>query len=364
MSGPFHGTGATLFTGFGGADLGMKAAGIDVLWGIEIDDAIAGVARANGLHVTTQDVTEADPADFDRVDFLHASPVCKSFSVAKAGREELEIDRKAAEATARFVRALLPSVVTLENVWGYRQSESWAIIYRELMRLGYGVGFAKLNAADYGVPQTRERMIVWAVLNGVAPTAPTPTHAENPPAPGFFGDTLPRWIGWHAAIEDLLPSLPDSQLAPWQLKRLPDDLRTLLVGAGGFDGNVVQSGADSPAFTVTANHNQDTVRGVLVDGDNAGKEGPIHRKDATPSPSVSQSTKPETGRASCGAQPRGCHGQVARRTLRASCRPRDGAGIPDPASWVGGSGARPKSRATGRPNTILPAKPAPGSEDR
>lgn len=285
-------TGATLFSGFGGADLGMKAAGIDVRWGIEIDDDIAGVARANGLHVTTQDVTEADPSDYERVDFLHASPVCKSFSVAKAGREELEIDRKAAEATARFVRELLPRVFTLENVWGYRQSESWAIIYRELMRLGYGVGWAKLCAADYGVPQTRDRMIVWAVLDGVAPPAPTPTHAENPPAPGLFGDDLPRWIGWYASIEDLLPSLPDSQLAPWQLKRLPEELRTLLVDAGGFDGNVIQSGEDDPAFTVTANHNQDTVRGVLVDGDNAGKEGPIHRQSPVPSPSVSQSTKP------------------------------------------------------------------------
>lgn len=217
---------------------------------------------------------------------------CKSFSVAKAGREELEIDRKAAEATARFVRELRPRIFTLENVWGYRQSESWAIIYRQLVRSGYSVGFAKLSAADYGVPQTRERMIVWAVLDGVAPPAPTPTHAENPPAAGLFGDVLPRWIGWYAAIEDLLPSLPDSQLAPWQLKRLPEELRTLLVGAGGFDGNVIQSGADDPAFTVTANHNQDTVRGVLVDGDNAGKEGPIHRQAPTPSPSVSQSTKP------------------------------------------------------------------------
>lgn len=262
-------TGATLFSGFGGADLGMQAAGVEVLWGIELEDDIASVARQNGLNIRTGDITKANLADFPVVDALHASPVCKSFSVAKAGREELEIDRNAAEATVRFIRHIEPEIFTLENVWGYRDSESWNIIYKALMRLGYGVGHAKLVAADYGVPQTRERMIVWATQGGYVPAPPAPTHMKNPPSElDLFGLEYPKWVGWLEAIKDLIPSLPDSKLADWQMDRLPDELRTLLVHPTDMR-TVPMLDPERPSFTIMAGaENINIPRAVLV-GQNA-----------------------------------------------------------------------------------------------
>jgi len=290
-------TGASIFSGFGAADLGMSAAGIEMLWGIELEDDIAEVARMNGLPIHTADVTTADPSQYERVDCLHASPVCKSFSAAKTDAKELQVDIDAAEATARFIEHIRPEIFTLENVWQYRGSVSWSIIYKCLMRLGYGVGHAKLCAADYGVPQTRERMIVWALKDGRILSPPTPTHAENPPEPGLFGDVLPKWIGWYGAIEDLIPGLPESELAPWQLKRLPEELRTLLIMTGNTSDQQAAPGvgccyADEPSNSVYTMQGGGMPRAVLIDGDNAAKEGPICRGHDNPSPTISQSTKP------------------------------------------------------------------------
>jgi DNA-cytosine methyltransferase len=195
---------STLCTGGGGVEIGAMAAGLKPLWGIEHDDEIANVARANGLHIVTADMCEADPADYERPDVLHASPPCPNFSTANQGGAETQEDIALAEATARFIETLTPRIFTLENVYQYRKSKSWALIADTLNRCGYWYDLAHVNAADFGVPQTRKRMIVRAILGQMVPHLP-------PPEP---------WVGWYAAIEDLIPTLPESQFAPWQLERL------------------------------------------------------------------------------------------------------------------------------------------------
>ncbi len=72
----------TLFTGGAGADVGIRAAGLRHAWGHEISDEIAEVTRMNGFDVCTADILTADPSTLERVDCLHASPPCPSFSPA------------------------------------------------------------------------------------------------------------------------------------------------------------------------------------------------------------------------------------------------------------------------------------------
>jgi len=293
-------TAATLFSGGGGADIGLSDAGLDVRWGIEHNEEIAQVARDNGLDIHTADVTEVDPSWYERVDVLHASPPCPNFSVAKTGGEETDEDVSLAEATTDFIGEVEPQLFTLENVWGYRKSQSWKLIREHLQRSGYDWNAWKINAANYGVPQTRKRMIVAARKGGPRPKKPPATHAENPSSGGLFSDDLNEWVGWHEAVEDLIPDLPETKLADWQKERLPDELtettivdtqpnargdcrqqqqqptktvaadpaggapRAVLVGAGGFDGECVNREA-GPSFSLTANHNQgDQLRAVLV----------------------------------------------------------------------------------------------------
>lgn len=232
---------ASILSGGGGADLGAQAAGFTPLWAVEYDAAIAGVYRANlGDHIIVADVCDVDYTALPRVDWLHASPVCTRYSVANSQRGESDLDIATAQATARAIEATRPRYVTIENVQQYAGSDALRLITNTLDRLGYWWHAEVMNSADYGVPQTRRRLIVRASLDMLRPM----------PAPV-------RWIGWYEAIEDLIPTLPPSKFAAWQLKRLPEEITTTtMFGAGGYDNTIVRVEHADPSFLITANNNQ------------------------------------------------------------------------------------------------------------
>lgn len=215
---------ASLFSGFEGVGVGAQAAGYVHLWGVEFNSKIAAVAEMNGFRSIVADVRAVDYTTLERPDHLHASPVCKNASIAKADGEESPDDIETAAAVSRAIVALLPQVFTLENVRGYLRFQSFHNIVRTLRENGYGAAWDVLNAADYGVPQTRERMILRAV-RGAADRAvklPTPTHARRDRLAPMFDERAP-WVGWLEAIADLVYELPASEFAPWQLARLPQE---------------------------------------------------------------------------------------------------------------------------------------------
>lgn len=215
--------GLTTFSGGEGVGVAMRQCGIVHTGGVEHDDAIANVARRNGFDVTTADVRNLDVMrSFERPDVFHASPVCKNASTAKADGEESAEDIETADAVCAYLDYFKPNLFTLENVYGYRTFQAFQNICQTLRRNGYAYEYWHLNAADYGVPQTRRRLILVARRDGKRPVKPNPTHSETPLA---FFDTLKPWVGWYEAIEDLLDTLPPSKFAKWQLDRLPKDLR-------------------------------------------------------------------------------------------------------------------------------------------
>jgi len=282
-------TAATLFSGGGGADIGLSGSGLDVKWGLEHDEEIAKVARDNGLNIHTADVTEVNPSWYERVDVLHASPPCPNFSVAKTGGEETDEDVSLAEATVRFIRGIDPQLFTLENVWGYRKSQSWKLIREHLQRSGYDWNAWKLNCADYGVPQTRKRMIVAARKGGPRPKKPPATHAENPSSGGLFGGKLNEWVGWYEAIDDLITDLPETELADWQKERLPDELtQTQMIAAASADYANKNRPPQRPHYTVEAKPKGGPPRAVICDtqpntrGDNREGQEPTKTVAADP----------------------------------------------------------------------------------
>ena len=243
----------TLYAGGEGVGVGLTAAGLHHVWGVEYDADIAEVAAANGFPLIVEDVRKVDYAALPQVDWLHASPVCTRASVANSGAEESQEDIETAAAVVRALRAQQPAVFTLENVWQYRTFQAFRDICDELGRQGYFWTYDHVNAADLGVPQTRRRLILRA-SRGLLPWLPEPV----------------RWVGWYEAIEDLLPTLPESRLAPWQLARLPQELRdSLLFSSNGnnesFGDHHVE--AHDPALSVTA-QGLGRARAVLVGGGN------------------------------------------------------------------------------------------------
>lgn len=225
---------ASLFSGFGLADVGAKKAGCDLLWGVELDPAIADVSRQLGHDVICRSVTEVDFSTLEKPTVLWASPPCPNFSIAKTNGVETAADIDLAKAVVRAIETLEPQYFILENVQGYQRSKSLALIENALYSAGYWIDRQVLNSADFGVPQTRRRLILRAVKGGFVPALPDPV----------------KWIGWYEAIEDLIPSLPESQFAEWQLKRLPDELiDSILVPGGNASSFSVRSAAE-PSRTI------------------------------------------------------------------------------------------------------------------
>ena len=242
---------ATMFSGGGLFDLGARAAGLTPIWAVERDPAIAAVYRANlGNHCITADVRGMDYTLLPVPDWLHASPSCTNASRARGtGGGETEGDRQAANAICQALERL-PRIFSLENVWWYRTFEAFQTITQQLERLGYARDFWHLNAADYGVPQTRKRLVLVARRDGQQPRRPEPTHSKQEKQGDMF--TSP-WVGWYESIEDLLPTLPESELAPWQVRRLREcaDTSFLVSGTPSSDGKGFRS-EEEPSYTVMA----------------------------------------------------------------------------------------------------------------
>jgi len=252
----------SLFGGGEGAGIGARAAGLTPLWSVEFSPDIAAVAEMNGFHSLVADARSVDYATLPRVDWLHASPPCINASVAKSDAGETALDGELADAVCRAIRDIQPDTFSLENVIGYRHFDSYTAICRTLTDLGYSYEAWTLNASNYGVAQTRKRLILLARRGTWRIQRPEPTHVKG-------GDMwLPAWIGWYEAIEDLLPTLLESKFADWQLARLPEGLMTTtLVNANQSESAalVCRRSGQEPAQTITSNA-IDRTRAFLVAG--------------------------------------------------------------------------------------------------
>ncbi len=205
-----------LFAGCGGISLGFTAAGYTVAAAVEFDpEAAASHGRnfhgGDPAHSQARDITKTRPEDLVRdlnlgkaieaFDVLVGGPPCQAF--ARVGRPKLrEVDNHA-EAFKhdpraqlyidylRYVEAFAPLAVLVENVpdvlnhGGQNIAEEIAEV---LEGKGYVCRYTLLNAAFYGVPQMRERMILIAYRRELADsiTFPDPSHFIDLP-PGYEG---------------------------------------------------------------------------------------------------------------------------------------------------------------------------------
>ena len=234
----------TYFSGGGLVEEGLKGI-IDPVVAVEYDEKISGVYRNNfGNHIVTADVRDVDPKELvgkidGEVEYFHASPVCKNYSLAKNNHEELELDKETAASTAEFISKVRPKVVTIENVKGYKDSEAMKTITDALDEAGYKWDADVYNAADYGGYTNRERLIVRAVRDGELPANP---------------EKQKRKSGWYEAVEDIMPTLTEKKngVAPWMDERLKADgidwrhidKPLYVMGSGYANGTVPHAFAD------------------------------------------------------------------------------------------------------------------------
>lgn len=238
----------TLFSGGGLCDIGYSAVGFTPIGAVEFEPSIAEwYVRNLGEHCVVACVSDVDYTRWAGADLLHVSPPCTNASVANQKAGEGAADLENADAVCRALREIGPRWFVCENVPGYAKFKSFGRIVACLRELGYALTWSVENSADYAVPQTRKRLFLRASRTGRVPKL-TPTHCKSGRRGWDDAWLLKPWNGWYAAIEDLIPTLPDGKLAPWQLKRMPEWLTTCLVSTNSIDGA-------EPAFAATGEQN-------------------------------------------------------------------------------------------------------------
>ena len=183
---------ADLYAGAGGFGLGFHFAGYGVVFSLEIDKWAVDTLRANNQEDTI--IVEGDIRDYrsptviretcgEAPDVIIGGPPCQGFSIAGPAQKDPKDPRNSLfKDFARWVECLEPQVFVMENVKGIlsRQNAKGEkvieIIEDTFFKLEYSVEIWRLNAAEYGVPQIRERVFIVGNRRGITLGEPPRTH--------------------------------------------------------------------------------------------------------------------------------------------------------------------------------------------
>jgi DNA (cytosine-5)-methyltransferase 1 len=196
MTDKLHGARPTvidLFAGCGGGSTGFASAGFRVAGAVEIDPTAADAYEANvGLRPQVRDICSVQGSTLlkdaglrtGELTLLFGCPPCQSFTILRRGATITPLDLVRNELPAQYLRLvdeLRPRHLAFENVPGMvegRWRPHFDVLLDRLQELGYGHAWGVVDAADYGVPQRRRRLLV--IASRVSePKLPAATHAAT-----------------------------------------------------------------------------------------------------------------------------------------------------------------------------------------
>lgn len=267
----------SFFSGAMGLDIGMSNSGIDAVLACEFDKHCRNTISTNrtdiGLIGDIKKYSVDQIFDFanlprnERVDVMFGGPPCQAFSTAGArkafGDERGNIFLKYLD----IIEEIKPTYVIIENVRGlisatlnfdcsYKNDEydfskipadlpggALLLILNRLRDAGYSVSFNLYNAANFGAPQNRERIVIIGYHGKKAVPYLTPTHAEN----GAFGllpwRTLGEVIGGMDTSDIHSLVFPENRLKYYRLlkegenwKNLSDEMQKEAMGKSYYLG--------------------------------------------------------------------------------------------------------------------------------
>lgn len=168
-------TAIDLFSGCGGLTVGLKKSGFKILGAVDIDPLSIKTYRANHKDVSIweADIRKLKPAEIKSklglrrgdLDLLAGCPPCQGFSTMRTLNGAFKIDDPRNDLLLeflRFVQALHPRTVMMENVPGLAKDERFEVFCARMEKLGYLGDYRILNAEEYNVPQRRRRLVYLA----------------------------------------------------------------------------------------------------------------------------------------------------------------------------------------------------------
>jgi DNA (cytosine-5)-methyltransferase 1 len=217
----------SLFTGAMGLDLGIEKAGFDIRVCNEIDPVFTETIKLNTKtpvicddinNVSAEDLLSAGGLKKEEVDLIFGGPPCQAFSTAGARRALKDERGNAILSFLRLVREIKPKTFLLENVRGLLYAKIDFVpegfdekkyqhilgkkggliyfLYKEFGDLGYSVSFALFDSANYGVPQKRERVLMFGSSLDQEIQLPKQTHSKD----GAIGN---KWTSLKEAFSGL-----------------------------------------------------------------------------------------------------------------------------------------------------------------
>jgi DNA (cytosine-5)-methyltransferase 1 len=164
-----------LFCGAGGSTYGATRAGVNVVAGFDMWDLAIKAYKTNfpkakpfkrDLRSFSEKEIEGFKSTFGNIDLILASPECTNHSRAKGAAERSEESKETAFEAIRFAKVIKPSWMIIENVVEFQSWNRFKDLLDDLWGLGYFVRQITLNAKDFGVPQSRERLFLLCSLSG------------------------------------------------------------------------------------------------------------------------------------------------------------------------------------------------------
>ena len=222
-------TAIDLFCGCGGLTLGLKQGGFHVLGAVDIDSLAVEAYRANHGDVTvwTVDIRDLEPEELQStlvlkpgdLDLLAGCPPCQGFSTLRTLNGSLSTADPRNDLLLeilRFVDVLRPKTVMIENVPGLAHDVRFAAFCKRMTVYGYLGAQDVFNAADYGVPQRRRRLIYLAGLETHIPFANPITSVKTVqdaigglPKAGQSGDPIHDMVEHRTPrIQELISLIP------------------------------------------------------------------------------------------------------------------------------------------------------------
>jgi DNA-cytosine methyltransferase len=219
-------------SGVGMPEWVAKTRGIELVGGIDIDPYVVDLYRKNHTCCILGDILNLKPLRLPDFDILWTSPSCQNFSRRKTVDygEKLK-DRNIAYKIAQIIEVKAPTYFLLENVPDYLGSDSFDLILSYLGFFGYHVKYTVVDAANFGAPQHRKRLILRACK----------THELKDLEPTHGKDLLP-FVGWWGSIKAIpsrITHLTDKQIESLSLRTTREDRNLhhiLIQRVGGMKG--------------------------------------------------------------------------------------------------------------------------------
>jgi len=272
----------SFFSGCMGLDLGLEKEGIQVLLACEIDAAARKTIETNRPDIaligdirnySAEEIRQkAGLSTTDEIDLIVGGPPCQAFS--SAGKRQGFNDERG-NVFLTFIDRIIelkPRFAVIENVRGLlsaplkhrphemrgsgfpplsqdeRRGGALIFIIQRLTEAGYSISFNLYNAANFGSPQQRERVIITCSRDGQKLPYLTPTHSEK----SLYG--LPKWKTLREVLEGLsednhhFVKFPEKRLKYYRLlkpgqywKDLPVELHQEALGASFYAGGGKQA---------------------------------------------------------------------------------------------------------------------------